>query len=67
MSRVRYVVDVRRARVEIVTVSVDAIDAADARMLVDDLIARGELPDGPDWREESVGVPMAGSPRREEP
>lgn len=66
MSPLKYEVDIRRSRTEVATVTVDATDAADARMKVDGMIAKGELPRKTSWQEESVGAPMIGSPRRAE-
>ena len=62
----KYDVDLRRSRVEIVTITVDADDAVKARIEVEGMVRGGRIAeDG--WHEESVGVAMIGSPRRADP
>jgi hypothetical protein len=62
----RYFVDLRRSRIEVTIITIEADDAVKARIAIDGMVRGGRVPeDG--WHEESVGAIMVGSPRRDAP
>jgi hypothetical protein len=66
MSDMKYTTDLRRSRIEVATVTVEAEDAAGARIAIEGMVREGRVPKGK-WHEESIGAIMIGSPRRDEP
>jgi len=59
----KYTVDLRRSRIEVTTISIEADSAAEARIVIEDRVRAGDIPPKARWREESVGEVMVGSPR----
>lgn len=62
----KYTADLRRSRIEVATVTVEADDAAGARIAIEGMVRDGKVPKG-GWQEESIGATMIGSPRRDSP
>jgi len=65
MSDVKYSIELRRSRIEVATVTVEADSAAEARIAIEDKVKNGEVPPKARWREDSVGAIMIGSPRND--
>lgn len=64
MSDVKYSIDLRRSRIEVATVTVEADSAAEARIAIEDMVKDGEVPEAR-WHKDSVGAIMIGSPRND--